>query len=267
MEIIADHESSASYHVNLLVFQGPLDLLLSLIEQEELDITNVALAQVTTQYLSHLEAIKDTDPDDLTDFLIIAAKLILIKSKVLLPSPPPSMADEEEEDLGDELARQLRLYKQFKEIAAYLKDLELQDRRSFVRVVPPPKIEPRLTPGEVSLADLLQAAREALAVKPPEPAVDEVVSPEIVTIGQQMAHILQNVSDGTQISFVALLTQNRTRLEVIVTLLAVLELIKRNVIQARQPERFGDITIGQKENAPELTEAEREELTGLTEVS
>lgn len=260
-------ENFPSYQVDLQIFQGPLDLLLSLIEQEELDITKISLAQVTNQYLAHLEIIKETDPDDLTDFLVIAAKLILIKSEILLPRPPASIVEEEEEDIGDELARQLLVYKQFKEIATHLREMEQKGQRNFVRVAPPPKIEPKLIPGQVSLDDLLQAARYALTIKPPEPDVDEVVSPEIVTIGQQMAHIWQEITTRERVSFLKLLRPNCNRIEIIVTLLAVLELIKRYLIRGEQADTFGDIIICKNENGPELTETEWAELTGLTEVS
>jgi segregation and condensation protein A len=260
-------ESKSAYKVQLPTYQGPLDLLLSLIEQEELDITKIALAQVTDQYLAYLEVITETDPDELTDFLVIAAKLILIKSSVLLPRPPPSVAEDELEDVGDELARQLILYKQFKKITAQLREIEEQDQRCFIRLVTPPKIEPRLSPGEVGLADLLLAGRVVFAVKSPEPDVDNVVSPVIVTIGQQMAHIRQRITAYQHVSFNELLSQHRNRIELIVTLLAVLELIKRHVIKAEQPEPFGDIIIRHNEAAPALSEADWEELTELTDVS
>ena len=260
-------EESTTYKVELPLFQGPLDLLLSLIEQEELDITKIALAQVTDQYLAYLDVIRETDPDELTDFLVIAAKLILIKSQTLLPRPPPSIVEDEEEDLGAELARQLRLYKRFKEIALHLRKLESKGQRNFVRIAPLPKIEPKLVPGEVSLDELLLAARNALAVKPEEPGVDEVVSPVMVTIGQQMARIWQEAGAQAGASFQKLLSHNRSRIEVIVTLLAVLELIKRRLIRVKQPVTFGDILIHKNENAPVLSETDWEELTGLTEVS
>src|SRR5215510_948917 len=117
-------DNTTTYQVELPGFQGPLDLLLNLIEQEELDITKISLARVTDQYLARLELLKETDPDDLTDFLVIAARLILIKSEMLLPKPPPILLAAEEEDVGDELARQLRLYKQFKALALHLRELE-----------------------------------------------------------------------------------------------------------------------------------------------
>jgi segregation and condensation protein A len=269
---MTDHDENpqpqpTGYTVELPLFQGPLDLLLGLIEQEELDITRISLAQVTDQFLARLDILRETDPNELTDFLVIAAKLIYIKSSVLLPKPPPSVVDDDEEDVGDELARQLRLYKKFKEIAAHLRELEDREHRSFIRLVPPPKIETKLTPGEVTLEELLEAARQAFAVKPPDPVVDGVVSRVVVTIGQQMAHIRQEITASRSVSFRHLLSRNRNRVEVIVTLLAVLELIKRRVIRAEQNDRFQDIIILPNENAPELSETEWEELTGLTDVS
>ena len=259
--------NSSAYTVELPIFQGPLDLLLSLIEQEELDITKISLAQVTDQYLAYLDIFKETDPDELTDFLVIAAKLILIKSAVLLPRPPASVADDDEEDVGDELARQLRLYKKFKEMAAQFQQIEAQGKYSFIRLVPPPKIEPKLIPGEVPLAALLAAARHVLAIKPPEPDVGEVVAPQLVTIGQQMALIRHKILTYHHVNFNELLSQHRSRLELIVTLLAVLELIKRRVIIVEQFDQFGEILISHNEAAPQLTEADWEELTELTDVS
>ena len=266
--IQTDSDHNNAYTVELPNFEGPLDLLLSLIEKEELDITKIALARVTDQFLVYLEVLKEVNPDELTDFLVVAAKLILIKSEVLLPRPPPSMIEEQEEDLGDELARQLRHYKQFKEIAVHLKELEDSGQRNFIRLTyVPPKVEPKLLDGDVSLLQLMQAAINALAIKPPDPAVDEVVSREVVTIGQKMAHIRQALLSGQTISFRQLLSEQGSKIEVIVTLLAVLELIKRRVVTVEQPSQFGNLIINYSDTAPELTETEWEELTGLTEVS
>ena len=259
-------EISDGYEVDLPDFQGPLDLLLSLIEAEELDITKISLARVTDQYLAHLEILQETDPDDLTDFLVIAAKLILIKSQILLPRPPAILI-EDEEDVGDELARQLLVYKQFKDIAGHLRELESKGQRNFVRIGSLIKIEPKLNPGEGNLEALLQAARSALAVKPPDPAVDEVVSPEIITIGQQMLHIWQEITVHQYITFQKLLGHTLNRIEIVVTLLATLELIKRNIIYVEQTHHFGDIIIHKKDNVQDLIEADLEELVGLTDIS
>ncbi|MBN1221060.1 MAG: segregation/condensation protein A [Anaerolineae bacterium] len=259
---------SSAYQVELPNFEGPLDLLLSLIEKEELDITKISLARVTDQYLAYLEVLREINPDEIADFLIVAAKLILIKSEMLLPRPPASVIEDVEEDVGDELARQLLVYKQFKEIALHLKDTEDKNQRNFVRVAPLSlKIEPKLLPGVITMEELLLAAREALAIKPPEPDVDDVVSPEVMTIGQQMAVIRQEITAKKHINFRDLLRQSRHRIEIIVTLLAVLELIKRRIVKVEQPDLFGDILIVQNERSPELTDAEWEALTGMTEVS
>jgi segregation and condensation protein A len=261
-------ENSTLYTIELPNFAGPLDLLLSLIEKEELDITKISLARVTDQYLAHLDILQQVSPDDLTDFLVVAAKLLLIKSEVLLPRPPPSIIEEEEEDAGDELARQLRLYKQFKEVATHLREKEEQGQRNIIRLTYiPPKIEPKLQPGDLSLEQLLQAAINVLTIKAPEPGVDEVVSREVVTIGQQMTHIRQTLQAQQEVSFEGLLSGKRDRLEVIVTLLAVLELIKRRVIKVRQINPFSDLIIYQNDTAPALSETEWDALADLTEVS
>ena len=256
-----------TYEVDLPDFQGPLDLLLSLIEQEELDITKISLARVTDQYLAHLDVLRETDPDDVTDFLVIAAKLILIKSEVLLPRPPPILIEEDQEDVGDELARQLMLYKKFREIASHLQDIESEGRRSFVRVMPNVKVEPKLVPGDGNLLALLEAARNAMSIKPKDPDVNEMVSPETVTLGQQMVHIWQEISASNRVSFNKLLSYSRTKIEVIVTLLAILELIKRNVIVVEQPDHFEDIFIEKHDGGRELSESEQEELLGLVDIS
>lgn len=267
IDISEDNEELDGYKVDLPDFRGPLDLLLSLIEQEELDITKISLAHVTDQYLSHLDILKETDADELTAFLVIAAKLILIKSEVLLPRPPPILVEEDQEDVGDELARQLMLYKRFKEIALQLRAVEDKQQRNFVRIIPHVKIEPKLVAGSGDIEDLLKAARNALAIKAEDPDVDEVISPEVVTIGQQMAHIRQVLSTGQSITFSTLLQHTHNRIEVIVTLLAILELIKRNVVSVEQTAHFNDITINKRENTTELSETEWTELAGLTDVS
>jgi segregation and condensation protein A len=174
------------YHVELPEFYGPMDLLLSLIEREELEITEIALARVTDQFLAYVASMKELTPDDLTDFLVLASKLILIKSQVLLPRPPASIIDDDDEAETDDLVQQLKDYKRFKQLAGELGSIETAGQRNYIRIAAPPKIEPKLIPGDVSLADLLTAVRRALAVKPAQPDVDTVVKRQIVTIGQQI---------------------------------------------------------------------------------
>jgi segregation and condensation protein A len=245
-----ENQDTERYQVHLPMFEGPLGLLLHLIEREELDITKVALAQVTDQYLAYLAVLKEVEVEFLTDFLVVAAKLLFIKSQVLLPKPPPSLIGEEEEDIGDQLARQLRAYKQFKTVAQALRQQEADGLRSFIRLAPPPKLEPRLSLGEVTLDDLVAAVRQALAVRPADPAVSEVVSPVTVTIGEQMALIRDELTHHRQISFQRLLRQVTTRVEVIVTFLAILELIKQYEIEVRQDILFGEIVISPHMDRP-----------------
>ncbi|MFN2167176.1 MAG: segregation and condensation protein A, partial [Anaerolineae bacterium] len=159
-----------TYQVSLPVFEGPLDLLLHLIERQELDITQVSLARVTNQYLDHLARISERNPDNLADFIVVAAKLLLIKSRVLLPRPPAPPASEEE-DVGEDLVRQLIEYKRFKEAAHWLQEVEAQGLRSYVRLAAAPRLDPVIDLGDVSLDDLLAAVREVLAIKPLAPSV------------------------------------------------------------------------------------------------
>ncbi len=230
------------YHIRLPVFSGPLDLLLRLIEREELDVTTVALARVTNQYLEHLAALEQRDVKDLADFLVVAAKLVLIKSAALLPGRTGSSREEEVQQVGGDLVRQLELYRQFKQIADVLHDREKSGLHTFVRLMPRRRLDPEPDLGHVTTQDLLALARAALEASS-DPPVGEVVSPTRVTIEDQIHHIEHQLSRQQQVSFRALLSRATTRIEVIVTLLAVLELIKQDRVRVRQQTLFGDIVI------------------------
>ncbi len=245
------------YQVKLTVFQGPLELLLHLIQREELDITKVSLAQVTDQYLEYIGLLEELTAEILADFLVVAAKLLLIKSQFLLPRPPTAPGEEEgEEDIGDELARQLIEYKRFKDAALELKQREEMGLRAYVRVAPPPKLEklPGWAQGrpldleDVSLADLVEAVRRAMDVRPALPSVSGVVTPFTITVAEKMAIIEERLKSHHQVSFNHLLDQATSRLEIIVTLLAVLELIKLRRIGVRQEHLFGEVVILRNQN-------------------
>lgn len=229
-----------TYTVQTPVFQGPLDLLLSLIERAELDITRLALAQVTDQYLEHLRTLEEQHPDEVSAFLVIAARLLQIKSEALLPRPPTREPDEE--DPGEALVRQLRIYRRFKEIAAMLAERQAQGWRTYLRLAPPPVMQTRTTLEGVSLDDLLAAAVNAFqqAQRPP---LDTVVHRPKVTIRQKIRHIIQTLRRRGRTTFRALLARSRSRLEVVVTFLAVLELVKRHRVLAHQPALFGEIEL------------------------
>jgi segregation and condensation protein A len=249
------------FQIKLPDFEGPLDLLLYLIEREELDITKVSLAMVTGTYLEYIHLLDKLQVDQIADFLVIAAKLLLLKSQALLPRPPATMP-EGEEDVGDDLVKQLLLYKQYKEVAQTLGDREAAGLRTFVRLAPPPKIEAKLDLTGISIDDLLLAVRAALEVEKPAPAVGTVVKPFTLTIRDQMGMIERTLQHRPQISFKRMLSDAQDRLEIIVTFLAVLELLRRRKIQVLQDQLFGDIVIELSiETAPpsEITEEVEEE--------
>ena len=228
------------YQVKLPIFEGPLDLLLYLIEREELDITAVSLAAVTEQYLAYMSLLENLVVDQLADFLVIAAKLILIKSQALLPRPP---SIEVEEDVGDDLVRQLLAYKQFKEVARGLGQREADGLRSFIRLAPPPKIEvTNVDLTGITVEDLLTAVRRALAVAEPLPPVGDVVKPFTITIREQIALIERLLAAQPFVSFTALL-RHYSRIEIVVTFLAVLELLKRRRIEVMQEQLFEEIIL------------------------
>jgi segregation and condensation protein A len=229
-----------AYEVRLPVFEGPLDLLLHLIEREELDITAIALAQVTDQYIAHLEALERREVRELTGFLVIAAKLLLIKSLALLPRPPVLPPDAE--DVGTELVRQLQAYKRFKEIASLLQEREKGGLHSYVRIALPPRIEPQLDLEGVTFHDLLAVVQEALDAVPAPPA-GEVITPITVTIEGQIAHIEQKLIHRRRIRFRDILSDATSRLEIVVTLLALLEMIKQDHVWVQQEQMFGEILI------------------------
>ncbi len=238
-----------TYQIRLPVFEGPLDLLLQLIEREELDITTVALAQVTDQYLSYLARLERRQVKELADFLVVAAKLLLIKSLALLPRP--STLPPEAEEVGEELVRQLQIYKRYKEIAELLHERERQGLHAYVRIVPLPRLEPQLDLGDVTLDDLLSIVQETLAAMP-APSVGEVVAPITVTIAEQIHHIKRQLAQRRQIHFRAILSKAATRVEIIVTLLALLELIKQDQVRVRQDRLFGEIVIEQQTSVEAL---------------
>ena len=242
-----------TYQVKLAIFEGPLDLLLHLIERKELDITKVSLSQVTDQYLEYIGFLKEVEVAALAEFLVIAAKLLLIKSQVLLPSPSPVL-EREEGDIGDELVYQLIEYKRFKEAAKSLKVREEKGLRAYVRVAPPLERARLLDLGDISLADLVEAMRRALEVHPPVPSVSDMVTPFTITIDDKIALIEEMMVEYNRISFKRLLARSAqlmdvSRLEIIVTLLAILELVKRNRIDVQQEDLFGDIFISARPDA------------------
>lgn len=231
-----------NYHVATTVYEGPLDLLLQLIERAELDITTLALAQVTDQYLAHLAQIQERNPAEVSAFLVIAARLLQIKSAALLPRPPLVEASKEEES-GEALARQLIQYRRFKQLAGILWQREDEGLHTYLRVAPPPvKVEARLDLAGITLLDLAEAARQMLVKQNGLTDLSKVVTLPRVTIREKISSIITNLRTAGFTTFRSII-KTRSRLEIVVTFLAMLELIKRHIIQAQQTAIFSDIEL------------------------
>ncbi len=236
---------SGSYQVHTEVFAGPLDLLLHLIEKEELDITQLALAQVTDQFLAYLEAMRGhLALDEVAEFLVVAARLMLIKSRALLPQAPrPAEGGAAPAPAEDELVQQLRAYRQYKRAAQYLQERMAAGLRTYIRLAPldiPTTY--RLDMSGITLAHLHQAAQRVFY--PVEGmAPQQALSRPKITIAQQVRLIRERLIQWRRVSFSHLLSARPTRLEAAVTLHAILELVKQQAVQASQPQPFGDIHL------------------------
>jgi segregation and condensation protein A len=231
----------SAYTVLLPVYEGPLDLLLDLIERAELDITRVSLAQVTDQYLEYLRLVPAHDLADLASFLVVAARLLQIKSEALLPRPP--MREASEEDPGDALARQLIAYKKYKQVAVLLAERESAGLRTYLRRAAPPAAEPKLDPTGLSVGALQRAMVELLAEMARGPQLSEVVSAPKVRIRDKIRMLLGALRQDGQTTFRRILAEARSRLEIVVSFLALLELVKRHQVVVQQSELFGDIAV------------------------
>jgi segregation and condensation protein A len=243
-----NHPLGAAYPVTLPIFQGPLDLLLQLIEREEMAISEISLVAVTDQYLQTIAQLVEHEPGALADFLVVASKLLYIKSRALLPLPRPQV-EGEEEDASDALIQQLLEYRQFKAVAASLQEREELGLRSYTRLAPLPVLEKQLDLSGVDVARLHALLRRVLQRMPSEPPVPQVktypitVAEQIEVVREQLRGAHRAPGGEGRVAFVELLGRQATRLEVLVTFLAVLELIKQQEVVAVQDELFGEIGL------------------------
>ncbi|HEY1408185.1 MAG TPA: segregation/condensation protein A [Promineifilum sp.] len=232
------------YRVELPVFSGPLDLLLHLIEREELDITAVSLSVVTGQYLAQVRSLRDDQIEGLIDFISVGARLVLIKSRVLLPRPISLPSDDEvEEDPAEALLRQLVAYRRFKNAARWLDDRQRNGLRTYLRVAPPPRLDGQLDLTGVDVQSLTAALERVLArQESKDDSLTVARSPEI-TIDGQLDKLRERLGTGRPFLFADTLRNPRDRTEVAVTLLALLELIKQREALAQQDRLFGPIEV------------------------
>ncbi len=233
---------NSGYSVTLPIFSGPLDLLLRLIEREELDITTVALADVTDQYIAYISDLEEYRVDGLADFLVMAARLILIKSQALLPRMAP--IGQSEPNPGEELARQLRMYRRFKRAAMLLMDREAEGVRTFVRLAAPSRVPLVLDLRDVSVDDLSVALSGVIGRGVHKRTlVSEVVGRPRFSVRGRIRVIARSLRRHLPTSFFGLVGGGHSRSEIVATFLAILELSRRNMVKVAQKERFGDINI------------------------
>ena len=236
---------SAPVVVRLARFEGPLDLLLHLIKRDEIDIYDIPIAHITQQYLAYLELMRSLDLEVAGEFLVMAATLMRIKAKMLLPALP-SAEEEDEGDPREELVQRLVEYRQFKEAAGTLKLRERERRLLYERgLLPSDEDAGPLPLAPASLFDLLDAFHRVMA-RLPEAASYEVQA-EAYDVEEKMALIASAAAEGGTVAFIALLERCRTRLEMVVTFVALLELIKLGRVAIVQAEHFGDISILHRE--------------------
>jgi len=248
----------ATFEVRLPVYEGPLDVLLRLIEERRLEITRVSLAMVADQFIAYLATVPQRDPQSIAHFLSVAARLLLIKSRALLPQVAPASEEDDDAD-AEALVAQLRAYQFYKQVAATLRAREQQGLRSYAVHPPPlPRPQRRLPLDNVTLEALAAAMQRVVNRWLPPPEVERMVSRLTFTVHDCIARIRSAVQARRRVSFSEVIAGMRARLEVVVSLLALLELLKRYEVRCYQERLFGEIVIEHlpEEERPALGEAE-----------
>lgn len=222
------------------IFEGPLDLLLDLIEKEKLEITDISIAQVASQFLKYLEENEDIGPESLADFLLVAGKLILIKSKAILPLL--ELEEEEEMDI-EKLKWQLREYKKFKEISKEIEKLENR-REMFFSHDSYLGVKTVFCPPENLLSqDLMNVFENVLNKLPKFEKLAKETIKKVISIRDKIEHLKQNLAYRIEITFREATAGFANKVEVIITFLAMLELVRKEIVVIEQTEMFGEIRI------------------------
>jgi len=233
--------NSRLYRVKLDIFVGPLDLLLHLVKKNEVDLSDIPVATITDQYLAYLDLLQQLDLDVAGEYLVMAATLLHLKSRLLLPGDE-NPEEEEGEDPRAELARQLLEYQRFKEAAEMLAHRDLLDRDVFMRA---PLRDEADTEGDAvydtSLGDLLDALQDVLKRAAPEVAHQVIL--EHVSMRERLVTILDILRERTEVLFTDVFPVGSTRLQILTTFLALLELVRTRMVSVQQEDRFGPITM------------------------
>ena len=233
---------SSEYKVKLEVFEGPLDLLLYLIKKDEVDVYDISIERITQQYLQFMDAFKVLDLDVAGEFVVMAANLIYIKSRSLLPAHvQPPEEEVEEDDPRWELVRQLVEYKKFKDAAAQLGKREFEQSSMFSRL-PEAEPAPERPLGDVSVFDLINAFNGILKRINQQEDLREIFE-ENYTVSDKIDLILKMMASGVPLKFTELFAHAASRTEIVVTFLALLELIRLKQMKVVQEDAFGEIEL------------------------
>jgi len=234
---------AADYKVKLEVFEGPLDLLLYLIKQDEIDIYDISIERITRQYLEYLQTFKELNIELAGEFIVMAANLIYLKSRSLLPIDQQPPAEEaEEDDPRWDLIRQLVEYKKFKEAAVNLHLREVEQETIFAREASPMLSENPLRLEEVGIFQLINAFQSVIKRIEARQEVQEIFG-ERFSVSEKIDAILRCVAAGATVRFSDLFGAIVSRVEVVVTFLALLELIRLKQVRATQKNVFAEIEI------------------------
>jgi len=236
------------YKIKLPEFEGPMDLLLHLIKENKVDIYDIPISLITGQYLEYIEIMKELDLEIAGEFLVMAATLIQIKSRMLLP-PDEEAPPDELEDPRLELVQRLLEYQAFKDAASILKEKEDERLKIFGRPPEVPAEEETLLPElylfDVNLFDLLAAFKKLLVNAPPEM---RTITRETLTVKDKMMHIVDMLENIESIRFEELFKESFTRVQLIVTFLALLELLRLGLARVYQEQQFGNIWVINPQN-------------------
>jgi segregation and condensation protein A len=235
---------NTDYKVKLEIFEGPLDLLLYLIKRDEVDIYDISIERITGQYLEYLQAFKELNIDVAGEFVVMAANLLYLKSRSLLPADQqPPEEDAEDDDPRWDLIRQLLEYKKFKEAAGQLHERALMQENYFVRggqnVLAP---DAPLPLGEVGIFQLINAFQNVLKRVAAREELREIFG-ENFTVSEKIDTILARVGADARVRFSELFAGMASRIEIVVTFLALLELIRLKQVRAMQRDVFGEIEL------------------------
>lgn len=225
------------YKIKIEKFNGPLDLLLQLIEEQKMAITEIAMAQVTDQYLEHIEKIEDRDPEELSDFLVVASRLLYLKSKAILPL-------QEQEEVYDDLEKQLKMYKEFVEASKKINQMIKAGNFTFSRSKPLQEMKVIFSPApNITVKNLREVFLTILKRLDPLVKMPKQLIQKTISLQARIFELKDLIKKQEKIQFKDLFKNAKNKTEIIINFLAILELVKQNQLIVKQKSLFDDIVI------------------------